>query len=409
MKIATILFTYNRSVHTQKVLDALSKNEILPQKLYIFQDGIKDSTNVKEWEKVSDVINAVDWCDVEVCINQRNKGLADSIVNGLNYVFQENDAVIVLEDDCITHFQFMTFMNSALKKYQEEKKVYSISGYTWPVEVDSNGTDAYFTRRISSCGWGTWKNRWEEYERDYRILGKIKNNNVLNQNLHIWGEDLESHLLGNIYGACDSWAVFWALKVIEKEGYCVVPYNSYIKNIGYDGSGVHSGETPILEAEFAREKKEILLPDILEFPTNCLENFRAFFRWLSKEERLAYYNNILFNWVSAKQKGYSFNEYFNDKNITKIAIWGTGKICDLLINEINKDVEIIQIIESRPTKKEYKGISVVGLEDLDKQIELIILIPGYDRDCIIKKINQKQDCLVLDLEQLINFKNIKSE
>ena len=40
MDIATILFTYNRSYHTNEVIKALEQNIVLPQKLYIFQDGL---------------------------------------------------------------------------------------------------------------------------------------------------------------------------------------------------------------------------------------------------------------------------------------------------------------------------------------------------------------------------------
>ena len=68
MKIATILFTYNRSEHTKKVLDALKENSVLPEKLYVFQDGLKIETHKEEWEKVNGEWGMVDgeWGMVEV-------------------------------------------------------------------------------------------------------------------------------------------------------------------------------------------------------------------------------------------------------------------------------------------------------------------------------------------------------
>ena len=56
MKIATILFTYNRPRHAEMVLKNLSKNTILPDKLYIFHDGKKDNTNKEDWNKVENII-----------------------------------------------------------------------------------------------------------------------------------------------------------------------------------------------------------------------------------------------------------------------------------------------------------------------------------------------------------------
>ena len=144
MNVATILFTYNRSKHTRQVLDALSRNTVLPDKLYIFQDGPKRTTNQKEWKAVSDVINAVSWCDTEIVISNYNKGLANSIKSGVSQVLQLYDAVIVLEDDCVPHPQFMEYMVKALEKYESKKEVYHIGASSEPVEVNENGTCAYF-------------------------------------------------------------------------------------------------------------------------------------------------------------------------------------------------------------------------------------------------------------------------
>ena len=58
MNIATILFTYNRPKHTKQVLDALSRSTVLPNKLYIFQDGPKITTDKKEW-KLFEILNRI--------------------------------------------------------------------------------------------------------------------------------------------------------------------------------------------------------------------------------------------------------------------------------------------------------------------------------------------------------------
>ena len=204
MKIATILFAYNRSRHTRTVLEALRESEVMTDKLFVFQDGIKNNTDVKEWKKVSDVIHGITFCDTEVMIEQANKGLANSIIDGVNYVFQNYDAVIVLEDDCVPHPKFITYMIQSLNKYETEQKVYSIGGYAWPIELKKDEEDAYFCQRISSCGWGTWRSRWKQFERDYMLLKKIIQNPESKRRLDTWGLDLPGQLNGNITGECDS-------------------------------------------------------------------------------------------------------------------------------------------------------------------------------------------------------------
>ena len=187
MIIGTVLFTYHRNVHTEKVIKALSENDILPEKLYIFQDGIKESTNYDGWNKVNDLIQNINWCETEVHVSETNKGIERTVVDGINYAFQECDAVIVLEDDCVTHRQFMRFMKQALNYYRNEEKVYCVSGYAWDVDLSIQNNDSYFSGRSCSTGWGTWKEKWSQYEGDYRILSKIMNNPEAYERLQVWG------------------------------------------------------------------------------------------------------------------------------------------------------------------------------------------------------------------------------
>lgn len=239
MNVSTVLFTYNRSEHTKQVLSALEKNTVIPSKLYIFQDGLACNAHKHEWEKVNALIQQVDWCDCEVIVSKENKGLAESIVSGINYVFENCDAAVILEDDCVPSPMFLYFMQCCFEKYERDKRVFSISGYAWPIKTMESEYDIYACGRSCSWGWGTWKDRWNNYMRDYDSLIRIRKDKMLSQYLATWGNDLEIMLVDTLMGKNDSWAVFWSLIIIEKMGICINPYRSLIKNIGFDGSGVH--------------------------------------------------------------------------------------------------------------------------------------------------------------------------
>ena len=401
MNIATIIFTYNRSYHTQKVLEGLKNGEILPGKLFVFQDGLKKEEHREEWEKVKAVIHSINWCDVEVVEATVNKGLANAICSGINYVFQQYDAIIVLEDDCVPHYKFMTYMRDSLIKYEEYNQVHSISGYTNPVLVPSNGADAYFTRRAQSLGWGTWKNRWQEYRMDYRMVYDIKCNPELKRQYYIWGPDLELYLHGNVDGRCNSWAVFWSLQAIKNEQYCLAPYESLIKNIGFDGTGVHSGEvSPKQFLHNPESRNDLKLPDRVEFPDNYEEIFTHFFSTTSKEKKLEVYNGILSRWVSVGDV--HMLNYFAEKKVTNIAIWGTGRLCDLLMEKISKQIRVDYIIKSTVRENErYKGIPIFEIEQIDGKVDLIIIIPIYDIENIVYKHPELRKYKYIGIDELI--------
>lgn len=402
MRIGTVLFVYQRDEHSRKVLEALSQNDVLPEKLYIFQDGMTEKTDYFRWNKVRELIQDIGWCDTEVCISPQNKGLARSVIDGVNYALQDCDAVIVLEDDCVPHPKFMSFMVSALNKYAEKEQVYSISGYAWPVEVQKNETDAYFTGRISSWGWGTWKNRWSKYESDYQMLAKIKKDADLSDQFHVWGEDLESHLLGNVKGTCNSWAVFWALTVIKNKGFCLAPYQSLIENIGFDGTGVHCGADKI-QQKLRRwdDCQDMILPEAVEFPVGYRMSFSRHFAWVSPELKLSCYNKILTEWIQLMQQKISMREVLIKNNITKVSVWGKGRICDLLLQEFHDGIDVISIIESSPSMDEYNGIKVVDVTGISNETQVVIIIPIYDMEKILAITKDAVTCRMLGIDGLL--------
>lgn len=379
MDIATILFTYNRSRHTKAVLDALAQNNRLPQKLFIFQDGMKESTDRNEWEKVRNEITAVSWCDTEVIMHEKNKGLASSIKFGVSKVFQTYDAVIVLEDDCVPHPQFMEYMVKALEKYEKYKNVFHIGACSEPVDVDGDGTDAYFLGRINSWGWGTWKDRWKQFDNDYTMIGRIKSDVELNEWFTLWGQDLESHVLGNVVGKSDSWAAFWALTVIMKQGYCMSPYESMVTNIGLDGTGVHCGiRESGLKVRPKEKLTEIILPDQVELVRDYKRIFANYHTWTSPEVRNEYYKNVALDLLELQKNKKTIGKYLSDFDIHNIMIWGTGRLCDYLISELNHEITIDAIVETYPKKRDYKGMKVISWKEIQSKKSLIILIPGYD-------------------------------
>lgn len=265
MKIATLLFTYHRSYHTKQVLTGLKQNSVLPRKLLVFQDGLREGDDECEWKKVSGLIHDIDWCDREIIISETNKGLAESIVSGINYAFENYDAVIVLEDDCVPMPNFMKFMEQCFEKYQDDARVYSISGYAYPIILEKDEFDVYACGRVSSWGWGTWKSRWQIYQKDYEILKQFRKDREKSARLAVWGRDLEAMLVGNIRGTIDSWAVFWALQVILRNGICINPYLSLIDNIGCDGTGVNCGATDSFKTQLDVMDREFVLPDSMIF------------------------------------------------------------------------------------------------------------------------------------------------
>ena len=361
MKIGTAIFTYNRSSHTEQVIIALKNNYVLPDKLFLFHDGLCHEKDREEWEKVQKLIEDVDWCEKEIIVSEVNNGLANSIISGVNYMIQSCDAIIVLEDDCVPTRNFINYMVQCINYYQKENSVYGISGYAWPIDMrQDTPEDIYFTGRISSWGWATWKDRWQQYERDNNIVHRIRRDREKSIYLETWGSDLDSTLQYTIEGKADSWAVYWALKCIENGGVFVTPYLSLIHNIGHDGTGVNCASSEEFEVQLEEEeRKTYVFPSSIQIMEKTEIAFAPF---------LGSYTAI--------NQNMGINQ-----NKEKVIIYGAGYYFRCNEKNLNEKYNIIAFID-RNKEGYYAGRKIL------KSYE----ISNYHYEKIIIMIKDSQEC-----------------
>jgi len=242
-----VLFVYNRPLHTQRTIEALKKNILAKESiLYIFSDAPKsnfnDDINVKKVRHNISTING--FKDIFIYERQRHLGLANSVISGVTEIIKKEGKVIVFEDDLISSPNFLQFMNNCLNFYFNNDKIFSISGYSFPIEIpEYYKEDIYLLPRSSSWGWATWLNRWNKVDwelNDYHIFikskGKIK---LFNRG----GDDLTDMLISQKRNKIDSWAIRWCYAHFKNNSYCLYPRLSKIQNIGVDKSGTHLKST----------------------------------------------------------------------------------------------------------------------------------------------------------------------
>lgn len=300
MSLAPIaFFAYKRPEHTRRALSALAE---CPQAgesvLYIFCDGAKQPRDRAEVERVREVAASRPWCkEVQIIRQERNLGLAASIISGVSRLIEEHGQVIVLEDDIIVSPHFLSYMNEALSFYRDQEKVMHVAAYMYPVQGPFPETFFY---RLASCwGWGTWKRAWDHFEPDpRRCLALIRERGLAGYFDHDGALDLTKMLQDQIDGRIDSWSIRWHASTVLAGGLCLHPRESYVENIGLDGSGTHCGSsgryrvalsdnpapafsTEVVECrDFYREVRKFFQPPKASMPRRIVNKLR---RWTRGE------------------------------------------------------------------------------------------------------------------------------
>lgn len=279
-----ILFVYNRPWHTQQTVEALQKNELaIESELFIYSDAPKNKQAIEKVDKVREYIKIVDgFKKVRVIERSKNWGLADSIIDGVTKSINEYGRVIVLEDDLVTSPYFLRYMNDGLEFYQDNPEIMSISGYTLPptsMKFPKNfADDVYLNYRNSSWGWATWADRWDLVDWEIKDFHQFINDPEQKKLFNRGGDDLTNMLISQMEGKIDSWAIRFSYAHFKQRMYSICPHNSYVNNIGHDGTGTHCGETHIFENNLSKAKRNCNFIRDIQINEDVMLEFKKFYR-----------------------------------------------------------------------------------------------------------------------------------
>jgi hypothetical protein len=239
--VAFIIF--KRPDVTAKVFEAIRQAK--PSKLFVIADGARLDV-LGEAEKCAAtraIIDKVDWnCEVFKNYSDINMGCKHRVSSGLNWVFENVEEAIILEDDCLPHPTFFRFCEELLEKYRYEEKIMSIGGTNLFTEWKSNTQSYFFSNYFHCWGWATWKRVWSNYDvemklwSDSKIKKKVKDvigdkEQYLNRKKH----------LDNTYcGKVDSWDYQFSFMCLANSGLSIRPSVNLISNIGFTEEATHT-------------------------------------------------------------------------------------------------------------------------------------------------------------------------
>lgn len=262
-----VLFAYNRPIHTQKVLDSLALCEEASQsELFIYCDGAKenvDEVGLNNIQEVRKIVNSENrFKQVIITVQEKNKGLANSIIYGVSEIVNRYGKIIVVEDDLLVSKGFLKYMNQALIMYEDDFEVGCIHAWNYYFKDIEDCESTFFLKGADCWGWATWKHSWELFNSDAQfLLNQIVSNKqeyeFNRKNTHKFIQMLKDQIEGKV----NSWAIRWHASLFCNDKYCLHPTKSLVNNIGFDDLGTHTinielDQKPIDEIKLTKIKIE---------------------------------------------------------------------------------------------------------------------------------------------------------
>lgn len=233
MNAPIIIFTYNRIQNLKKLILSLSKNlECKSSKAYIFLDGPKTQKDkIKSDEIFMYLKNIKVFRSQKIFYRKKNLGSAKNILDGINYVSNQENKFVVLEEDLIVSSDFLYFCNKMLNLYKDKKNIWHIN--CWVFDNLKSNDKFFFSTHMSCWGWATWSDRWKRFKKinkkhSYDNISKKfrKKFDFLNAGSFIG-------LLLNYRKKINTWAVYWYYNIFISNGITITPYKTLVLNLGF--------------------------------------------------------------------------------------------------------------------------------------------------------------------------------
>ena len=126
--------------------------------------GPKRNEEKLKCQAVRDFIeNKIDWkCDLIKVYSDKNLGCAKRVQTGLDYVFENEEMAIILEDDTLPHPSFFNFSEELLNRYKDDNRVAHISGCNLYPDVVNFRESYCFSSIVNIWGVGDMEKSMEK-------------------------------------------------------------------------------------------------------------------------------------------------------------------------------------------------------------------------------------------------------
>lgn len=236
-EVPVVVFAYARPDFLARVLAALEAEKV--PLVYVFCDGPKSEVERALTHAVRSVVARTPLRCV-VTHRAENWGLGRSILAGVTEVLARHPWAVVLEDDLEFVPGTYQYFCDALRRYRDEPRVMSVTGWTHPRITPTHlTTDAYFDGRAESWSFATWARAWKGMTQP--ALGKY----VACQKSHVdtyrYGADLVA--MARNEKRSNLWAVRFAYHHLQNDGLCLRPRRSLVNHVGFDTFATNAPNT----------------------------------------------------------------------------------------------------------------------------------------------------------------------
>jgi len=237
------LIIFRRPEHTRRVFERIAVAR--PRTLLIIGDGPRgdDPEEVARVAETRAITQRVDWpCNLMTNFAEDNLGLKRRIMSGLQWVFDNVEEAIILEDDCVAEPTFFFYCRELLERYREDHRIATVSGENHQNGLRRTPYSYFFSKYFQCSGWATWRRVWDEFDLgmktwpEFHDAGAMRSIAETPVEQKYWTKIFQSVYDGEVNG----WGAAWQYYCWQTNALTINPEVNLITNIGYGGDATHT-------------------------------------------------------------------------------------------------------------------------------------------------------------------------
>lgn len=242
--IPILLVFFNREDVVMRTFERI--RDVQPSKLYLACDGPRENCPGERLvvEALRErLLKQIDWpCDVRTRFLEKNVGCSLGVSTAIDWLFENEEVGIVLEDDCVAQKSFFAFAEEMLLRFAEDQRIGLVAGYN-PIEKRCDIAGSYcFSRYKSTWGWASWRRVWQNmdlkmsWREDPMGESIIKNMGYEGVDVRYWKYRLKA--IDRQFVSAWDWQFFFSQAAQNQ--LTIYPKVSLISNIGFGEGATHT-------------------------------------------------------------------------------------------------------------------------------------------------------------------------
>ena len=241
--VPVLLILFNRPQHARQVIEAL--RIIKPVYVFVAIDGARDDKpqDVVDIQKCLELVDGIDWpCTITKLVRTKNLGCKMAVSSAITWFFDQVEAGVILEDDCLPNPTFFNFCKNLLHRYQYDYRIMHIGGANLYDNLIWGEFSYFFSCIPHIWGWATWRRAWALYDVEMTDYPQFKRSDRIRKLIpdyssrSFWERTFDSVYAGNI----DTWDFQWVYALWQNQGLSIIPNQNLISNIGFDEDATHT-------------------------------------------------------------------------------------------------------------------------------------------------------------------------